>query len=90
MFGAIRRIIESEVRLAVPAAHLTPRANLYDLGLTSFDAIRLLVAVERAFRVELPREALRRETIATMEAIARTVEALRPLEFGEVESRLAA
>ncbi|MGE5370301.1 MAG: phosphopantetheine-binding protein [Chloroflexota bacterium] len=90
MFGAIRQIIESEVQLAVPAAHLTPRANLYDLGLTSFDAIRLLVAVERAFRVELPREALRRETMATMEAIARTVEALRLLEFREVERRMAA
>jgi acyl carrier protein len=90
MFGAIRQIIESEVRLVVPAAHLTPRANLYDLGLTSFGAIRLLVAVERAFRVELPREALRRETMASMEAIARTVEALRPLEFGEAERRLVA
>lgn len=78
------------MQFAVPAAHLTPRANLYDLGLTSFDAIRLLVAVERAFRVELPREALRRETMATMEAIARTVEALRLLEFREVERRMAA
>lgn len=90
MFGAIRQIIESEVRLAVPAAHLTPRANLYDLGLTSFDAIRLLVALERAFGVELPRDALRRETMATMEAIARTLEALRPVDAGEVELKLAA
>ncbi len=90
MFGAIRQIIEKEVRLAVPAAHLTPRANLYDLGLTSFDAIRLLVAIERAFSVELPREALRRETMASIEAIARTLEALQPVEFGEADRRLAA
>jgi acyl carrier protein len=90
MFGAIRRIIESEVRLAVPAAHLTPRANLYDLGLTSFDAIRLLVAVERAFGVELPRELLKRETMATIEAIASKVRGARPIRVEAAELQAAA
>ncbi|MGJ0506096.1 MAG: phosphopantetheine-binding protein [Methylocystis sp.] len=73
MFTALRKLIERETGLAVPAAHLTPRANLYELGLTSFDAIRLLLAVERAFGVEFPRESLKRESMATMEAIALAV-----------------
>jgi acyl carrier protein len=77
MFATIQRIIEQEARLAIPAAHLTPRADLYALGLTSFDAVRLVVAIERAFKVEFPREALKRETVASIEAIARTLEAMR-------------
>lgn len=77
MFATIQRLIQQEVSLALPAARLTPRANLYGLGLTSFDAIRLLVAVERAFGVELPRQTLKRETMATIEAIATAVRAAR-------------
>ncbi len=90
MFSVIRQIIEQEVRLAVPAKHLTPRANLYELGLTSFDAIRLLVAVERGFGVELPRDALKRATAATIEEIARTVRAVRSVDVDSVEMRQAA
>jgi acyl carrier protein len=90
MFSAIGQIIEQEVRLAVPAQHLTPRANLYELGLTSFDAVRLLVAIERGFGVELPREALKRETAATIEDIARTVRAARSVDVDGVEMRQAA
>lgn len=73
MFETLQRLIEKEAQLAIPASDLTPRANLYELGLTPYTAIRLLIAVEREFRVELPRESLKRETMATMESIMRTV-----------------
>jgi acyl carrier protein len=78
MFATIQTIIDQETRLAVPAAHLTPRANLYALGLTSFDAIRLLVAIERAFKVELPREMLKRETVASIETIVQAIRSTQP------------
>jgi acyl carrier protein len=74
MIAAIQTIIDRETTLAIPAVNLTPRADLYALGLTSFDAIRLLVAVERAFKIELPREMLKRETVASIASIAAAVE----------------
>ncbi len=73
MFEDLQRLIEMEAKLDIPASDLTPRANLYELGLTPYTAIRLLIAVERAFRVELPRESLKRETMATMESIMSSV-----------------
>jgi acyl carrier protein len=88
MFAIIQRLIDQEAQLVIPAANLTPRANLYDLGLTSFDAIRLLVAVERAFKIEFQREMLNRKSVASIEAIAMVVQAMQ--KASSVEERKAA
>ncbi|BDV35189.1 MULTISPECIES: phosphopantetheine-binding protein [Methylocystis] len=77
MFAAIRRIIERETKLAVPAARLTPHANLYDLGLTPFGAVLVLVAIEREFKIEFPRALLTRETAASMASIAHAIDSLQ-------------
>ena len=82
MFALIQRLIDTETRLAVPATRLTARANLFELGLTAFDAVRLLIAVEKAFKVEFPRETLKRQTVASIEAIAQAVRAARTVQFG--------
>lgn len=73
MFETIQRLIDQEARLRIPAGDLTPRANLYELGLTAFTAIRLLLAIERAFDIEFPRRLLNKETMASMESICRSV-----------------
>lgn len=70
MFDILKRLIDRESRLAIPACDLTPRANLYELGLTPYTAIRLLLAVEREFGVEFPRESLNRAAMASIESIA--------------------
>ncbi|MGJ0504263.1 MAG: phosphopantetheine-binding protein [Methylocystis sp.] len=75
MFEMIQRLIDQEAQICVPAANLTPRANLYELGMTPYTAIRLLLAVEREFRVEFPRDSLNRQAMATMESIIRGVRA---------------
>jgi acyl carrier protein len=84
MFAIIQRLIDQEAKLAIPAANLKPRDNLYDLGLTSFDAIRLLVAVERAFKIEFQREMLNHESVASIEAIAKAVQTLQQAPAVEV------
>jgi acyl carrier protein len=81
MFATIQRLIDQEASLAVPAVRLTPGANLYELGLSSFEAVRLLVAIEREFKVEFPREALDRKSMASIEAIAMSVLSLWQLEM---------
>jgi acyl carrier protein len=70
MFAAIRTLIDQEARLLVPASDLSPHADLYALGLTPYSAVRLLLALERDFDVEFPREALKRETMGSLAAIA--------------------
>lgn len=81
MFATIQRLISQETRVAIPAERLAPETNLYDLGMTSFDAVRLLVAIEREYKVEFPREALNRRTLSSIEAIATSVLALWQLEM---------
>jgi acyl carrier protein len=81
MFATIQRLIEQETRVAIPAGALSPESNLYELGMTSFDAVRLLVALEREYKVEFPREALNRKTLSSVEAIATSVLALWQLEM---------
>lgn len=73
MFETIRRLIDREAKLAIPACDLTPRADLYALGLTPYTAIRLLLTVEREYGVEFPRESLNRASMASIESIARCV-----------------
>ncbi|MGD9657691.1 MAG: phosphopantetheine-binding protein [Methylocystis sp.] len=73
MFEIIQSLIDQEAQIRIPAAHLTPRANLYELGMTPYTAIRLLLAVEREFRIEFPRDSLNRESMATIESIVRRV-----------------
>ena len=77
MIAAIRRLIDRETNLAMPAPDITPRADLYALGLTSFEAVCLLVAIERQFNVEFPPDMLKRETARSIEAIIQAVQALR-------------
>ncbi|WP_424362637.1 phosphopantetheine-binding protein [Methylocystis parvus] len=79
MFATIQRLIEQETR--IDAQPLSPEANLYELGMTSFDAVRLLMAVEREYKVMFPREALNRKTLSSIEAIATSVLALWQLEI---------
>jgi len=90
MITAIQRLIDREAKLALPGADITPRADLFTLGLTAFDAVRLLLAIEREFHVELPREMLRRETARSIEAIVEALQALRPLPVAVKEWREAA
>jgi acyl carrier protein len=73
MFAIIQRVIDREARLVIPAADLTPGADLYKLGLTPYSAVRVLLALEREFGVELPRRELKRETMQSIEAVARAL-----------------
>ncbi|CAN3991236.1 NADH dehydrogenase (ubiquinone) 1 alpha/beta subcomplex 1 [Methylocystis bryophila] len=78
MIAAIRRLIDQETKLSSPATEIAPQADLYAMGLDSFAAVRLLLAIEREFNVEIPRDLLKRETVRSIDAIVETVRALRP------------
>ena len=67
-------LIDQEARLSAPATQIAARADLYALGLTPFTAIRLMLAVERAFGVEFARDRLNRAAMGSIEAIVAGVE----------------
>jgi acyl carrier protein len=73
------------MRPALPAANPTPRANLQAPGLTTFDAIRLLVAIEREFGVTFPRQMPKRETMASIISIVRVLRAMQALPAASTE-----
>jgi acyl carrier protein len=90
MLTAIQSLIDREAPLALPAGEIAPRADLFALGLTAFDAVRLLLAIEREFHVELPRDMLKRETAQSIEAIVQALQALRPVPLSAETWREAA
>ncbi len=73
MFEQIRDAVAREARLKLGVTHIAPDANLFDLGLTPYSAVRLLLAIERAYGVEAPRERLTRAHTSTITAIAETI-----------------
>jgi acyl carrier protein len=77
MFTTIRRLIEQETSFAGRARALRPQEDLYEAGMTSLDAMLLLVAVEREFKVEFDCDSVTCKTTASIEAIARSVMAKR-------------
>ncbi len=76
MITAIQRLLDRETPLALPAADITERADLYELGLTPFAAVQLLLAIEREFSIEWPLDMLRRETARSIASIVEALQAL--------------
>jgi acyl carrier protein len=87
MIDAIRNLLQEHGRLHQPVNSLTSDASLYDAGLTPFAAIRTMLALEEAFKIEFPASMQRRQSFASINAIAACVKELRH-EFG-AERRVA-
>jgi len=77
MIAVIQRLIDREANLPLPASRLTPSVDLFALGMTSYGAVLLLVAIEHEFEIEFPHGALRRETVRSIGAIVQALEAAR-------------
>lgn len=73
MEARIRELIA--VRRLVPVAveDITDDADLYELGMTSFASVQLMLALEETFDVEFPEHMLNRKTFATIAAIDRSL-----------------
>ncbi len=79
MRDIINEIVDREALLHIPAADLTPNEDLFALGLTPYSAVRLMLALEREFRVEFSREAMKRETVRSLAAIECALHHARPV-----------
>lgn len=77
MIDLVRQAIDEHGRLPAPARELGVNSDLYELGLTSFAAVRIMLALENAYGVQFPEHMLRRRNFASIGAI---VACLRELE----------
>lgn len=55
---------------------LQPDTDLWSAGITSMQVVRVMIAIEEEFEIELPEEALTRETFSSVQAITQAVRGL--------------
>jgi len=76
MIELIRQIIDAKGHLPVAARTLDPNANLYEVGLSPFTAIQVMLALEEVCGVEFPQHMLRRQSFSSLNSIAACLERL--------------
>lgn len=76
MEHTIRKILGA-ARLSVDISDIAGDQNLFDLGLSSFACVQLMMGIEDAAGIEFPDDMLRRETFESIDAMLRSVELLR-------------
>ncbi|WP_018264634.1 MULTISPECIES: acyl carrier protein [Methylosinus] len=76
MIDLVRQAIDENGRLPAPACDIADNADLYELGLTSFAAVRIMLALEDAYGVQFPEHMLRRRNFASIAAIVSCLHAL--------------
>lgn len=76
MIDLVRRMIDEHGRLRAPARDVSIDADLYELGLTPFTAVQVMLALEEAAGVQFPDEMLRRRNFASIGAMLACLERL--------------
>ena len=74
----IREILRTNGHMA-DANQLESSLDLYAAGLTSFSAVRLMLALEGAFDIEFPNKMLNRRSFSSIDAITHCVEEIAEL-----------
>lgn len=73
MTKQIRDILTAHAGLPVAVDTLADDADLYQAGLRSFASVQLMLAIEDAFDIEFPEDALNRKTFQSIAAIEAVV-----------------
>jgi acyl carrier protein len=69
----VREIIEKALGGRHDFASVTDNDNLYEAGLSSHEAVNLMVALEESFGIEIPDHLISRGSFESINAIARTL-----------------
>ena len=76
MQDRIRDALAAHGHMSVDPREVDDQADLYKLGLTSTASVNVILALEEAFGVEFPDEALKKTTFASVRNIEQVVEGL--------------
>ncbi len=72
----VRRIVGDHGKLSVDTSRISDDADLYELGLTSFATVQLMLALEEEFDVEIPDRLLNRRTFQSVGAMTDAIGSL--------------
>lgn len=72
----IRELLGNHKIIPVAVDNVGDMDDLYDLGMTSFASVQLMLALEEAFDIEFPERMLNRRTFQSIAAIDRSVSEL--------------
>jgi acyl carrier protein len=78
MHSKLRQILSQWGDLDVSIDTLNEQDNLYDAGLSSLSTVKILMAIEREFGIELPDDMLTRELFSSVDSLSRAVTGLLP------------
>ena len=70
-----RLCAEIQILLAMKAGSVTPEIELRSLGMDSLRFVALLIAVEKAFGINLMKTGLKREALQSVRTLAATIQA---------------
>lgn len=70
MKAALRSILSENACLHVPVETLTDSDSLYDAGLSSLGTVRVMLAVEDAFGIEIPGELISFDLFLCIDSLA--------------------
>lgn len=77
MKDQIRAILDEVGGLAVPAADVGDRDDLFVKGLSSFATVGVMLAIEEEFDVSFPDSLLVRATFTSVDALAAAIASLK-------------
>jgi acyl carrier protein len=65
----IRALVNETTSLSLPLAALGDDADLYEAGMSSFEVVTLVVALEKRFSIRFRPEMMQRDTFGSIAAI---------------------
>jgi len=76
--AALRSILSESACLHVPVETLADNDSLYDAGLSSLGTVRVMLAVEDAFGIEIPGELITFDLFRCIDSLATSLAPLMP------------
>lgn len=73
LMASIRDILSTNATIVADENALGVEDDLFDRGLTSFQSVQVMMAIEQRFDVEFPDALIRKETFQTVGRIASAV-----------------
>ncbi|WP_434109790.1 acyl carrier protein [Paraburkholderia caffeinilytica] len=76
----VRGILHEAACLDVPVDSLGDRDDLYAAGLSSLGSVRVMMAIEETFAIEIPAALITHDLFQSIDSLARTIAHLVPEE----------
>ena len=80
MKDRIRQIVKENSGLWLKFENVDNRTNLYQVGMTSYASVVLMIALENEFGLEFPDGMLSRSVFESIDTIAGAIESLQGVE----------